>query len=314
LERATEDKKLKTVYRSQQYGIKIVMNACGYGSNAPAEVRYGNFALAVLITGIGRYILELACNWIVDNLALAIIERDTDGVYLSGEISESDAKEGVERLNDYLEEDAKKWALQTRMKMPDGTERRVIEMEYTHHARSYFYRMKSYILDKKGDGDLKFMGAAFKSSGKPGIFDKVKVELAKMKLDEATREEVTGYIKKVMKIQTWDITDLAMRRTISRLPHQYKNKNDLGARLALLAKEHLNIEPRAYNQYEFVFMDSDVRIATGDYGLAEMATHDMLNYKRYRSMIVDLCKLFGYDGIAKPFFKHPGVTPVEGWF
>lgn len=315
------DKDAKTKYRSMQYGIKVVMNACGYGSNAPAEVRYGNFALAVLITGIGRHILQLACDFITDKFGLQIIERDTDGVYFSPTVNPlvelATRYKGrpigevvLKEINDYLNDQVSSWGRTS-----------TIKMDYTYYERSYFYRMKSYILDKKGDGkNLKFMGVAFKSSGKPGVFDKVKKGLAKLKLDDAPEPEVRAYIKSIMRIDTWGVRELTMRRTISRLPHQYKNRNDLGARLALLAEDLLNIEPKPYNQYEYVHMmkgatsNEGKALESNGYGLAKTATHEHLNYKKYRGMLADLCSLFGYGAIAKPYINNPGLTPVDGWF
>ncbi len=58
------DTNLTLQYKSQQNGIKVTMNATGFGSQSPAVVRYGSVICAILITGIGRYMITLSKKFI----------------------------------------------------------------------------------------------------------------------------------------------------------------------------------------------------------------------------------------------------------
>lgn len=163
--------------------------------------------------------------------------------------------------------------------------------------------MKNYVLQDEHN-ELKFSGVAFKSSQKPTMYDTVKEQLAELKLGGASYNEIVAYIKKVMHIDMWSIAELTMRRQISRYPHQYKNPNDLGVRLALMGDKYMGIEPEPHTQYEYVFATKGLTHTSG-YALAALAERGDLNEVSYRSMINDLCGLFGWKHISRHYVKDP---------
>jgi DNA polymerase I len=339
------DKDSITKYNSQQYGLKVVGNACGYGANAPAEVRYGSFAVAMLITGIGRYMLQKATRWILDNTSLEVIERDTDGIYFDN-VENEDPDKIVKATNDFIAEETSRWGISADMKM-----------DATVYPAGYFYKKKSYVL-RKEDGGLKITGIAFKGSDKPPLFDDCLMKFAEMKLRGAPESEVRDVIKTGMRIENWPLPALIKRRQITKRPHQYK-KGDLGRRLALMAEDLLGTPAEPYTQYEYVYCKGEIRdrppefkyldislpneeriISDGGFMLAALARHSSededpierksnddgsvsfkipqqkshIDFRRYREIIAGLCDRFGWGDIAEPFVRNPGITPVEGWY
>lgn len=72
----------RLILKSQQSGMKVLVNASGFGTNTFASMSYGDLYLGVLCTGTSRHMLGFAEDWLAKN-DLPPIEDDTDGIFVA---------------------------------------------------------------------------------------------------------------------------------------------------------------------------------------------------------------------------------------
>jgi len=287
-ESKTEDQRLR--FHSVQLGIKILMNSVGFGVNAPSVVRYGSTPVAMLITGIARYMLNFAIKFI-EVQGFAPIECDTDGIYIEWD-PYFDRNLFLKNLNDAITEEVSKWGSNP-----------VMEMEADLYKAGYWHKAKNYVLlDDKGD--LKITGGAFKGSKSPKMMDDIRNELAWFRLKGCSDEEITPIVKGMMKIANYGMKEMTMGVTNSRAADDYETET-MGKKLAKMAEKELGILPSAHTRYEYVYTKSG-------YGLSLTTDRSQLDYKRYRGMVSTMCENLGWGHISKRYIARPGFVGIRG--
>jgi DNA polymerase elongation subunit (family B) len=303
---AEEDEVAKKKFWSLQYAMKVLMNGTGYGINTPPNVLYGDLSVGVLITGIGRWIIKHAIEFI-EGKGFPCIEYDTDGTYhIYG--SASFPHDLINEINQYLEE------LVTKV----GPESK-IEMEGTLWQLMYAYKTKNYFLYSKGrwdddgrfffDDTINLKGSAFKSSAQATFIDKFISGMVKLIIDDADEDDKINYIKEKMNIKQYSMAELTRSVRPTMMPHEYKTKN-LGKRLMLMAQAELNIPPTPYMFYEYVNIEAKKKGDPREM-LTARATPEDLDYQAYRKLIKERCSRFGLEDQVAKYVETPGFREIK---
>lgn len=291
----TESKgtEMEDIYWSAQYGMKVTLNSVGFGINSPPIIRYGSFWVAVLITGIARFIIDFAMKWLVAR-GFILLEVDTDGTFVTT-TKEIDPDQVLADLNEAITEEVSRWG-----------NKPSIEMELDLYDCAYFYKTKNYIL-RTPEGELKFKGSSFLDSKKPLFCDSFRDTMAEMILDQVPKDEVKDFIKQSMRIEKYSLKELTKRITMTKWAKDY-TVNHIAKQMAVIHKELMGEEPPPYTRFEYILQNDGPM-------LVSHASLDDINMKAYRNMIRDTAELFGYGEIAKQYARNPGLQPVAGgWF
>jgi DNA polymerase elongation subunit (family B) len=296
----TENEVDITKYWSLQYAMKVLMNGTGYGINTPLMVRYGDLSVGVLITGIGRWIITNAIEW-MENQGYPCIEYDTDGTYHVYGKPEYPYKL-VDDLNTYLQE------LIDQLQMSSE-----IKMEGTMWKLMYSYKIKNYFLFGKGSWDdnknfyfnekINIKGSAFKSSAQARYIDKFIEGMAQIIIRNGSEKEKIDYIKGCMNIKQYDISELTRSTRPTMMPKEYKGSNR-GKTLMLLAEQQLSIPPTPYSFYDYMH-------TKGGIALTARTERKNIDYEEYRRLLWLKCKQFNLKDEAKKFVADPGFRELK---
>lgn len=138
--------------QSEQLGIKLIMNAVGYGYHGLLDSRYGFFVLAVVTTAVGRLVMKRIIAVCKAN-GVTLLENDTDGLYVQS------SKCSGERLEQLINAD-----LHSYFSVYGDFAHRV-RVELNTYDAILLYAAKNYVLKK--DNTITFRGSGFHGRGLP---------------------------------------------------------------------------------------------------------------------------------------------------
>jgi DNA polymerase elongation subunit (family B) len=218
---------IKEQYHAQQNAVKVIQNII-YGYQGLEFSNYGDMATAIAIVGCCRWVT----TYVKSLLNESIIEIDTDGVYLSKSID-------VEDLNNKIA---------NKIHEEFGIKECIMKVELEEFNRSFFYRMKNYLLE---NGDkLIFHGVSFKSSRHPGLYDKALQEVAKDILDN--KGIISDHIlKNIRDLSKYNLNDFILRGKIQKDPKEYDNPNALQGMLMDQVEYTLKRKAEINDQIEY---------------------------------------------------------------
>lgn len=254
-----------------------------------------------------------------------IIEADTDGSYFTWN-ADWDEDQFESDINEFIAEVVETWSvpLDTRkewgIKGPDGGDPIVeMEMEVNTYDKGYWYKMKTYLLIEdclhcKGDPDctscegwgttLKFTGGSWKDRRNPILFDTVRDQLGRMRMNDAPRTDVIQVIAKAMRIEEYPLSDLTTSVSPSKEIKHYK-KEPWFVKVMLRAERLLGWPPRPHFRYEFIYAHNEDGVE-----LSAIATKKDINYFRYREMIAGIADRFGYGEYAWDWVTVPPLFEI----
>lgn len=237
-----KNKKEKEYYKGKLYNLTVEDNhtvyagiggkfswigQCIYGLQGLEFSNYGDMGTAIAIVGCCRWLTQYVTSLLQD----IVIERDTDGLYLTESINSED-------LNNKISLEIKnKFNIESFMK---------VELE--EFGRGFFYRMKNYLIEDKGK--ILFHGVSFKSSRHPGLYDQALQKLAKYTLDnKGVMDE--EYLNKLRDLSEYKLEDFILRGKIKKEPKSYDNPNAVQGILMDQVKYSLKKEPQIGDQIEY---------------------------------------------------------------
>jgi len=261
---------------SLSYAIKIQM-VMNYGINGSSYFRYGDVAVTIATTGLGRHFMELVLNVSpLNNIAC-----DTDGVYLK---SKPDLKMYNKVINDYIE---KMFGIKSFMQL---------DMEGPF-PKAYFLKRKNYLLMKEDSTIIKH-GASFKGSSKNILYRYALERLVKTMFDEP--HKMKEAIKDCFKLDERDIKSFIQRTSINRPVADYESGGCLQVQIAKqLAKFH-DIEIEIGDSIEYVKQEAGYVIKD----LAKLRKIDKKYYVRQVENVLKQLNLTQTSVHISKGFKH----------
>lgn len=227
------------VIKAEENALKVLINASSYGGHAAAHARYGSVVVAMIITGVGRLLLAEARRLV----GAAACAGDTDGIYSSQVID-------IDTLNRSIDAYARG---------PLGLSEPVFGMDLDTFDGAYFLKQKNYLLWRRGR--VERHGAAFKSSGRPAIHDKV-VEDVSATLFREGLSTARSRASRWNDLGCFEARDFVMRVRIGR--DEYKHGNPLSAQVAELMRQRDGRAPPIGSQIEYVRTTRGVELADED--------------------------------------------------
>jgi DNA polymerase I len=265
---------------SRSWCLKVIANAA-YGINGSAYFRYGDIAVSMTTTAMGRFFIQFVLNCCEPHN----IEVDTDGVYVQGSV---DIEQINKKLQDYVEKEfGFKCLLELEMDGP--------------YLSGYFMKKKNYILLKDKD-TLVFHGGAFKGSSKNSIFRLALKQLSNAMLKG---ESTDSLLRNIYNFDNNCLKDFVMRTKINKPLDMYKSKNCVQRQVAQQAQKELDIRVVIGDSIEYVKQINGYRIRLK----ASLDKIDKAYYKR------QILKILDQLGMVEEKWKllNPNQTKMEAW-
>jgi len=246
---------------SKSYGIKVLMN-CFYGYSGNGFARAGDVSIAMLIAAFGRGIIRKAQEFLREEDA-TLSETDTDGIY-----SQMWGRESMLQANmdDYIE---RTYGVASRLKISEE-----------NYRSAWFASAKNYLLLKE-NGTIKVVGAGFKGSHRPQLWDDTVAEVAALLLSgQRDKIDVQKYLT-----ATWPFEKAIKRVTLQRDLDAYEVES-VGWKLAMqLKRRGVEAGPGSIIEY----------VETRDGPVAVAPDKDIysVNWDKYRGELRELFKDFG---------------------
>lgn len=241
---------------SQYWVVKLILNAT-YGYHGLRYAKWGNVLISIITCAVGRAFLETICEKEKEK-----IEADTDGVYISRDISEEDIHNYEGIVRDLLPE----WAL-----------KEYIQLDMDEYLGGLFVDEKNYVL-KTTKNDFIFHGAGLKGKHLPIVVDRVLQSLMSALFMENCTARDWGAILRSAASLSDDIKDFEMKA-------QFNKTGYVGNSL--------------YAQLEKKLADHDMRANVGDtvryvktitgYNLSEISARKQIDELYYLRRIADVC-------------------------
>ena len=247
---------------SQSWCYKVLANAM-YGINGASFFRYGDVAVGILTTALGRHFMQFIIGLNEEHC----IESDTDGLFV-------DCIPAIGSINQKLEEYV---AENFRLK-------NYLEVEEESFQKGYFMKMKNYILLK--DDRLITHGVSFKASSKSKVFSRALNILALTMLKSP--DKLMNEVNKCLDFGDFEIGDFAMRSKINIPIDDYKNENCLQKQIARQVELHLQQPIQVGDQVEYVKEQSG-------YKIRNIADIKKIDKKYYISQVKDVLLRLGLD-------------------
>lgn len=254
--------------KAQENALKVTLNSV-YGVEAGATARYGNLAVGITVTAVGR----LLARAVEEYLGSAKVETDTDGVYCSADADEDQVNAILDRVAQ------EKFAIPNRMKLADGSVSQVLKVDVDAYDGAFFVEKKQYLLWKKGK--LEKHGAAFKSSAACNVFDDTLAALAPLIFAEKKREAIT-VLQQHAALTKFKPQDFVMRIKIGEYDD---DSNAVGAQIAADYYRVFNREPAPGDSVEYIKTTQGFEVATDD-------SMTRLDRPYYENIIVKLADTF----------------------
>jgi DNA polymerase elongation subunit (family B) len=282
---------------SWQQALKILINSI-YGIEGLESTEFGSLPIAIATVAICRWVIDA----VADKIGEAVIEKDTDGLYLSEAVD-------IDEINKFI-----KTLLKRIDPSPDTIIGGAIEktgipgfinMELNDpYEAGVFYGMKNYILKKYDSDTVIISGSAIKSSKHcPGIKRMIQ-EIAKLQIRGANNAEYKNVLATHCDPGSWSIDDFSCSSRFS------KAADDQGdyKRITTTLSEQLSAldePPGAGDQVEFFYTKTSWAQRTGYISQSEskqivtirphlLGLHD-INTDKYREQIEKVLDAFGID-------------------
>ncbi len=288
----------KLILDSRQNAVKVLMNSM-YGINGQGDRRWADLAISVATTGMCRWTTTRVLEWIDKNYRRTqvatnvpefkdytgcIIEVDTDGIIVSEKID-------VDKLNSYLDE----------LILHTFGMKNYLHLEEESFGdkgfggRCFMYKQKNYIVaNPQTPTGIIVHGAAFKSSGKPKIYDNARqiITTALVK-NSKSKEDTSKEVEEFLNIMdTYPISSFYMSVRIGKSEREYASQSALPAKLAQEYERRMGVYPDLDTQLRYVKTKTGYKLM-----LAEDSMENTdLDYSYYKEDIVDLAtNIFGLN-------------------
>ena len=242
----------KEALESLSWTIKVQQNM-NYGINGSGYFRYGDVAVTIATTGLGRHFMQFA----LDQNPRVNIGCDTDGVYLTGK---PDVNAYNATLNKYITET---FGIRSYM---------ALDMEGPF-PNGYFLKRKNYLLQRP-DGTIIKHGNSFKGTSKNILFAYALEKLSRAMFDEPDKIEAT--IKDCFKLNQRDIKDFIQKTRINKPIADYDSGGCLQVQVAKQMAKYHEIEIEQGDSIEYVKQETGYIIKD----LAKMRNIDRKYYVR----------------------------------
>ena len=272
IKKMLKDPKYKDRYEeltSTSWCLKVLNNA-GYGTNGAAFFRYGDVAVSMTITALGRILIQK----IIDMYKGRNILVDTDGVYIEGKVSEDAINQ---MLEDFIIKDF-------------GLSKNYlsVEMEDVYPA-GFFIKKKNYMLYE--DGNIIKHGATLKGTAKNRVFtralDMISEAIFEHQDDYLINHNIKEAIYSCFDMKDFIISDFAMKTMLHKHPSQYANSGCLQVNVARQAKRVLDIDMQIGDSIEYVKEYDGYKIVPS----ANIKKIDKPYYKRQILRVLELLSL-----------------------
>jgi DNA polymerase, archaea type len=197
---------LKDTFKSQQWAIKVLMNSI-YGTLGLQSSLYGDMMSGMMVTAMCRWTTTYVMKRIPDK----IIEVDTDGIITNALIDE---KETNDCLNKIMLE---------KFNITDN----YMSMESEEFGRSFFYAMKTYVVEK--DGKHVIHGSSIMSSKASKVVDRA-VRLAIQHVFNS--KPVEEVLHEAHDFTGLELEDFEERMSLRKEQREYDNQADMRLLLA----------------------------------------------------------------------------------
>jgi len=182
--------------KSKQLAIKILMNSL-YGYNGLEFARYGSFLVAIVVTAVGRFIMQHIIK-VCQDAGVTLLEADTDGLLTFGaDISD--------RVNSHVQSLFKGFEYAKYLR---------VEPEYYDGA--IIYSSKNYVL-RRGDAIL-FKGSAFHGRHMPPICLSALHRFARAVFDN---EPFNRVWREFDNLKNYPLREFTMNVSLNKRPDQY---------------------------------------------------------------------------------------------
>lgn len=240
-------------------GYKVILNSV-YGLNGSKTTRYGSAPVAILITAVGRSVLERTIN---DNSS-SVIEYDTDGIYFKDKI---DPEELEKETNGYVVNQLKGEPL--------------FKWDKEVYEAGLFYKAKNYLL-LDSSNNVRRKGVSMKGSHHPPFFEEILLDLGEEILQNGYTAEIYEKAREYSNLD-FELDKFVRQRAMGKHPDEYKSTSGLSYQLAEQYKD-------AYGQfpdlgYTMQFVVAVVNGVKGQYVLKSQFDPDTMRLDKdwYRS-------------------------------
>lgn len=305
----TKNPDTKRALDSQQNAIKVIMNSV-YGAHGQLEMAWGDLMVAVATTGICRWITLQLLNYIdskyngtgegepipdndeFKNYTGCIIEVDTDGLILSRDIDIDDA-------NDYLNKIVKEQMnIDNQLFLELERFRAEVDGKMVG-GRGIIYKQKNYIIHSPAAyNNVVIHGAAFKSSSKASIYDKIRDQLIqRLIVDGASKRTVQDEIFETCQhLDKYDSQDFVMSVTVKGNPNAYNSQTCMSVNLIKEYFNEMGAYPGPRTQLYYIKSETGYKLILDETNIGEVK----IDYGYYRDQIYTLAEMLG---IEKPSFN-----------
>jgi len=262
-----------------------------YGINGQGDRRWADLAISVATTGMCRWTTTRVLEWIDKNYRRnqvatnvpefkdytgCIIEVDTDGIIVSEKVD-------IDKLNSYLDELIFcNFGMENYLHLEEES-----FGDKGNGGRCFMYKQKNYIVSNpQTPNGIIIHGAAFKSSGKPKIYDNARQIITnslvkESKTKEATAREVEEFLKT---LDTYPMSSFCMSVRIGKSEKEYASQSALPAKLAQEYEKRMGIYPDLDTQLRYVKTKTGYKLILTEDSL----DNTDLDYNYYKDDIVEL--------------------------
>jgi len=205
-EMKTAPEELKETLQSQQWAIKVLNNSL-YGSFSLRSSTYGDMISGLMVAGICRW----ATTQVMDRIKNNLITTDTDGMITDIPISENETNEWLNNL-----------ILET-FKISDN----YMKVESEEFGRSFFYAMKTYIVEKEGK-PIRHGSSIFSSRASKVVDRAIDISIQHI-FNSKPVEEV---LHEALDFKGLSVADFEERLSLRKEQREYDNQSDMKILLA----------------------------------------------------------------------------------
>ena len=262
---------------SKQNIYKLQLNST-YGYEGAKHARWGNMLIALTTCAIGRWLLYETINFIRE----AVIEVDTDGLYLDREINIAQLQDRINTL-----------VLSTTV--PTN----YLSVDIDTYDGSYFYKQKNYILRK--NNKFIYSGSSFASRRSCKIAKLAQEQIIQCLFSAGNTTEL---IKQLYDFKNKPIEDFAMDIRLREDISTYKTHSSIGYRIAAQIYE-------AFGGTELLQASYVVTSCAEKYKPLTIATKEELLLSYYATELDHVLERFNLSRTATLTNSIPTIQKVE---
>jgi len=264
------DKSIIKGLDSTQCSTKIISN-CFYGYATNNHAQYCDIGIGIVTTGLARMAITYVMDYIRQKYGNIILEWDTDGVYLSTDLTGNEVKDIENKLTGWITEHVGRVS--------------ELELDKESYKAGYFHKIANYIL-LRHDNQIRLTGGAMKGSNKCRLWDNAITQISEKLLNG---EKVNKLVKHYMNPDNWEMDDLIMRVSMGKPLNKYKSEGCLSAKLAYQGKS-VGLPVKVGFQFEYIKTNRGYLIKQ------LVAKKSWIDTQYYQGM---LNKMFGNLGLLK---------------